>query len=110
MLFDMKSIVLFGLMAVAHASPLPVPEASELSKRAKLGDFLCPDGHTVSEKDVREAYHECRRVDDGKIGKYPAYFGNKDGNNKVFSNIPDGTDLREFPIQEGGVYSSGETS
>jgi hypothetical protein len=52
MLFDMKSIVLYGLMALAHASPLP-----ELSKRAKLGDFQCPDG-TLSEKDIREALRE----------------------------------------------------
>ncbi|GAQ10112.1 guanyl-specific ribonuclease F1 [Aspergillus lentulus] len=102
MLFDMKSIILYGLMALAHASPLP-----ELSKRAKLGDFQCPDG-TLSEHDIREALHECRRLNDGSIGKYPAYFGNKSNNQKVFGNIPDGTDLREFPIIAGGVYTGGE--
>ncbi|KAL4983815.1 Ribonuclease/ribotoxin [Aspergillus falconensis] len=103
MFFDLKSIVLYGLMALAHASPLP-----ELSKRAKLSDFQCPDGTTLSEHDIREALHECRRLDDGSIGKYPAYFGNKSNNQKVFANIPDGTDLREFPIVVGGVYSGGE--
>ncbi|KAL4812448.1 Ribonuclease/ribotoxin [Aspergillus spinulosporus] len=103
MLFDMKSVILYGLMALAHASPLP-----ELSKRAKLGDFQCPDGTTLSEHDIREALHECRRLDDGSIGKYPAFFGNKGQNGKVFSNIPDGTDLREFPIIVDGVYEGGE--
>ncbi|KAF7161338.1 hypothetical protein CNMCM5623_006952 [Aspergillus felis] len=104
MLFDMKSVVLYGLMALAHASPVP-----EFSKRAaKLGDFQCPDGTTLSENDVREALHECRRHNDGSIGKYPAYFGNKSNNQKVFGNIPDGTGLREFPIIVGGVYSGGE--
>ncbi|RHZ68721.1 hypothetical protein CDV55_105336 [Aspergillus turcosus] len=102
MLFDMKSIVLYGLMAIAHASPLP-----QLSKRAKLGDFQCPDGTTLSESDIRDALQECRRLDDGSIGKYPAYFGNQSNNQKVFANIPDGTDLREFPIIVGGVYSGG---
>ncbi|KEY80501.1 guanyl specific ribonuclease [Aspergillus fumigatus] len=102
MLFDMKSVVLYGLMALVHASPL-----SDLSKRAKLGDFQCPDG-TLSEHDIREALHECRRLDDGSIGKYPAFFRNKSNNQKGFGNIPDGTDLREFPIIVGGVYSGGE--
>jgi hypothetical protein len=102
MLFDMKSVILYGLMALAHASPLP-----ELSKRAKLSDFQCPDGTTLSEHDIREAFHECRRLDDGSIGKYPAFFGNKGQNGKVFSNIPDGTDLREFPIIVDGVYEGG---
>lgn len=106
----MKSIILYGLMAVAHASPVPAPEVSELSKRAKLGDFICPDGKRLSENDVRQALHECRRHDDGQVGKYPAFFGNKNSDQKVFSNIPDGTDLREFPIVEGGVYTGGETS
>jgi hypothetical protein len=103
MLFDMKSIVLYGLMALAQASPVP-----KLSKRAKLGDFQCPDG-TLSDKDIREALHECRRLNDGSIGKYPAYFGNKSNNQKVFGNIPDGTDLREFPIIVDGVYSGGKS-
>ncbi|KAJ5123973.1 Guanine-specific ribonuclease N1/T1 [Penicillium bovifimosum] len=102
MIFDFKSIVLYGLVALAHASPVP-----ELSKRAKLSDFQCPDGTTLSEHDIREAYHECRRLNDGSIGKYPFKFGNKSGGAKVFSNIPDGTDLREFPIIEGGTYSGG---
>ncbi|RHZ53564.1 putative extracellular guanyl-specific ribonuclease [Aspergillus thermomutatus] len=103
MLFDMKSIVLYGLMAIAHASPLP-----ELSKRAKLGDFQCPDGTTLSENDIREALHQCRRLDDGSIGKYPAYFGNQSNNQKVLTNVADGTTLREFPIIVGGVYTGGE--
>jgi hypothetical protein len=103
MLFDMKSLVLYGLMAIAHASPLPA-----LSKRAKLGDFQCPDGSILSESDVRNAFQECRRLNDGSIGKYPAYFGNQSNNQKVFGNIPDGTDLREFPIIVGGVYSGGK--
>ncbi|KAL4992918.1 Ribonuclease/ribotoxin [Aspergillus recurvatus] len=103
MIFDMKSMVIYGLMALAHASPLP-----ELSKRAKLADFQCPDGTTLSEHDIREAMHQCRRHDDGSIGKYPAYFGNQSNNQKVFANIPDGTDLREFPIIVGGVYNGGE--
>ncbi|KGO64314.1 Guanine-specific ribonuclease N1/T1 [Penicillium expansum] len=102
MLFDLKSIVLYGLVALAHASPLP-----ELSKRAKLSDFQCPDGTTLSEHDIREALHECQRHNDGSIGKYPAYFGNKSNNQKVFNNIPDGTDLREFPIIVGGKYTGG---
>ncbi|GFF49223.1 retrovirus-related Pol polyprotein from transposon TNT 1-94 [Aspergillus udagawae] len=104
MLFDMKSIVLYGLITLAHASPLP-----QLSKRApKLGDYQCPDGTTLSENDIREALHQCRRLDDSSIGKYPAYFGNKSNNQKVFDNIPDSTDLREFPIVVGGVYTGGE--
>ncbi|KAJ5822844.1 hypothetical protein N7447_005184 [Penicillium robsamsonii] len=102
MLFDMKSIVLYGLMALAHASPFP-----ELSKRAKLSDFQCPDGTTLSENDIREAFKECRKLDDRSIGKYPAKFGNKSNNQKVFDNIPDGTDLREFPIIVGGKYTGG---
>ncbi|KAJ5971424.1 Guanine-specific ribonuclease N1/T1 [Penicillium vulpinum] len=93
MLFDLKSIVLYGLVALAHASPLP-----ELSKRAKLSDFHCPDGTTLSEHDICEALHECQTHDDGKVGKYPAHFGNKSNYQKVFNNIPDSTDLREFPI------------
>ncbi|KAI2785642.1 hypothetical protein POX_h09400 [Penicillium oxalicum] len=104
MFFNTKSIVLFGLMALTSASPV-----AEFSKRAKLGDFKCPDGTTISESDIRTAYHECRRVDDRTYGRYPAYFGNQAGNGKVFSNIPDGTDLREFPIViGGGPYTGGE--
>ncbi|KAL4888820.1 Ribonuclease/ribotoxin [Aspergillus ambiguus] len=103
MFLNIKSIVLYGLVTLAHASPLP-----ELSKRAKLSDFQCPDGTTLSEHDIREALHECRRLDDGSIGKYPAYFGNKNNNQKVFDNIPDDTHLREFPIIVGGVYGGGE--
>ncbi|KAL4749312.1 hypothetical protein BDW72DRAFT_194941 [Aspergillus terricola var. indicus] len=103
MFFDMRSVVLYGLMALAHASPLP-----DLSKRAKLSDFQCPDGTTLSEHDIREAFHECRRLDDRSIGKYPAFFGNKGQDGKVFSNIPDGTDLREFPIIVDGVYEGGD--
>ncbi|CAI7654376.1 unnamed protein product [Penicillium palitans] len=102
MFLDMKSIVLYGLMALAHASPLP-----ELSKRAKLDDFKCPDGTTLSENDIREAFQECRKHNDGSVGKYPAKFGNKNNNEKVFSNIPDSTALREFPIIVGGKYTSG---
>ncbi|ORY61461.1 Ribonuclease/ribotoxin [Pseudomassariella vexata] len=107
MLFNMKSVILYGLMAIAQSSPLPVSDNKEgdLSKRAKLGDFLCPDGTTVLEADVRQAFHECRRLNDGSIGKYPEFFGNKNGNVKVFTNIPDNTDLREFPIIKGGVYT-----
>ncbi|OQE34594.1 hypothetical protein PENCOP_c017G08568 [Penicillium coprophilum] len=98
----MKSIVLYGLMALAHASPLP-----ELSKRAKFGDFKCPDGTTLSENDIREAFQECRKHDDSSVSKYPAKFGNKNNNQKIFSNIPDDTDLREFSIIVGGKYTSG---
>ncbi|KAL6232200.1 hypothetical protein BDW75DRAFT_232975 [Aspergillus navahoensis] len=103
MFFELKSTVLYGLMALAHASPLP-----EHSKRAKLSDFQCPDGTTLSEHDIREALQQCRRLDDGSIGKYPAYFGNKSNNQKVFGNIPDDTGLREFPIIVDGVYTGGE--
>ncbi|KAJ5554879.1 hypothetical protein N7535_007322 [Penicillium sp. DV-2018c] len=102
MIFDFKSIVLYGLMTLAVASPVP-----GLTKRAKLSDFQCPDGTVLSEHDIREAFHECRRHDDGSIGKYPFKFGNKSGGGKVFSNIPDGTDLREFPIVDGGIYTGG---
>ncbi|KAJ5475729.1 hypothetical protein N7539_008016 [Penicillium diatomitis] len=103
MFFSTKSIVLYGLIALTSASPV-----AEFSKRAKLGDFLCPDGTLIEEKDVREAYHECRRVDDRTYGSYPKYFGNQAGTGKVFSNIPDGTDLREFPIVIGGTYNGGQ--
>ncbi|KAL5360642.1 Ribonuclease/ribotoxin [Aspergillus floccosus] len=99
----MKSIVLYGLMALTYASPLP-----EISKRAKLADFQCPDGTTLSEHDIREALHQCRRLNDGSIGKYPAYFGNRSNNQQVFANVQDGTDLREFPIIVDGVYNGGE--
>jgi hypothetical protein len=103
MFLNMKSIILFGLMVLTHASPVP-----QLSKRAKLADFQCPDGTTLSEHDIREALHQCRRLNDGSIGKYPAYFGNRSNNQQVFANIPDGTDLREFPIIVDGVYSGGK--
>ncbi|KAJ6094460.1 hypothetical protein N7467_001973 [Penicillium canescens] len=105
MFFDIKSIVLYGLMALAHASPLP-----ELSKRVPLSDFQCPDGTTLSENDIREALNECQRLNDNSIGKYPAYFGNKSSNRKVFGNIPDSTRLREFPIIVGGKYTGGQPS
>ncbi|KAJ5562454.1 hypothetical protein N7461_001215 [Penicillium sp. DV-2018c] len=105
MIFDFKSIVLYGLMTLTVASPVP-----GLTKRAKLGDFQCPDGKTLSEHDIREAFHECRRQHDGAISKkYPRFFGNESGNKKVFNNIPDGTDLREYPIAEGGrLIDAGE--
>ncbi|KAF9893072.1 hypothetical protein FE257_012483 [Aspergillus nanangensis] len=102
MFFDIKSIVVYGLMALAHASPL-----LELSKRAKYGAFQCPDGNILSEDDVRAATNQCQKFDDGKLGKYPAPFGNKSGGQKVFSNIPDGTDLREFPLLVGDVFNEG---
>ena len=110
MFVNIKPILLYTLLAITHASPLPAPDGTQLIKRAKIGDYLCPDGTTLSDHDVREAFHECRRHDDGAVGKYPAYFGNKSGNGKVFANIPDGTDLREFPIIEGGVYTGGENA
>ncbi|KAF9883315.1 hypothetical protein FE257_003733 [Aspergillus nanangensis] len=103
MLFDIKSIVVYGLMTLAHASPLP-----ELSKRAKYGDFKCPDGNILSDYDVRAATHQCQKFDDGKLGKYPASFGNMNNNQKVFNNIPDGTALREFPLLVDDVYNEGK--
>ncbi|KAI2786146.1 hypothetical protein POX_g08528 [Penicillium oxalicum] len=102
MLFNAKSIVLYGLIALSSASPL-----AEFSKRAKISDYKCPDGEEISESDIRKAFHECRRHDDGSIGKYPAYFGNQNNGEKVLANVPDGTDLREFPIIKDGVYTSG---
>lgn len=105
MLFNAKSIVLYGLIALSSASPL-----AEFSKRAKISDYKCPDGEEISESDIRKAFHECRRHDDGSIGKYPAYFGNQNNGEKVLANVPDGTDLREFPIIKDGVYTSGESS
>ncbi|GAD97533.1 conserved hypothetical protein [Paecilomyces variotii No. 5] len=110
MFFDMKSAVLYGLVAAAYASPIPGSSAvtDSLIKRAKLGDFTCPDGSTVQREDVRNALNECREHDDRTVaGSYPKYFGNQSGNQKVFTNIPDGTRLREFPIIANGVYTTG---
>lgn len=107
MLFDFKSVVLYGLMALSHASPVPNQEKNALSARAKTGDFSCPDGTTILEDDVKSAFKECKAYDDGKVGKYPAYFGNKSGDNQVLTNVAAGTDLREFPIVVGGTYSGG---
>ncbi|ETS77089.1 hypothetical protein PFICI_10963 [Pestalotiopsis fici W106-1] len=109
MLFNMRSLALYGLMAISTASPVPSRDdgMNEIVARAKLGDFLCPDGHTIAESDIRKAFGECRQHNDGTVGKYPAFFGNKDGDNAVLTNVPAGTDLREFPIVEGGVYTTG---
>ncbi|KAJ9375068.1 hypothetical protein DTO282E5_52 [Paecilomyces variotii] len=111
MFFDMKSVFLYGLVAVAYASPIPASSTAEnaLTKRAaKLSDYLCPDGSTIAKDDIKTALQECRAHDDRTVARsYPKPFGNKSGGGKVFSNIPDGTDLREFPIISGAAYTGG---
>lgn len=114
MFFDMKSVALYGLMAVAYASPVPFSSLeNKLAKRVKFNDFSCPDGTTIAEHDIRQAFHECRRHDDKTIGKYPFPFGNKKSVNgqtvRVLTNVPEGTALREFPIVAGGVYEGGKS-
>ncbi|PGG96498.1 hypothetical protein AJ79_09558 [Helicocarpus griseus UAMH5409] len=113
MWFDMKSIVLYGLLSIAYAAPAPSPspQLHQLSKRAKLGSFKCPDGNVIDEEDVRRAFNECKKHDDSKVGKYPFPFGNKRSQNgktvAVLAGIPATTKLREFPIVEGGTYGKG---
>ncbi|PGH08840.1 hypothetical protein AJ79_05844 [Helicocarpus griseus UAMH5409] len=104
MLFDLKSTIFYGFLVISHASPNSFLAPGEPSKRASLDDFICPDGATISEQDVQAALNECRAHDEKAAGGiYPSPFENNkgNGNDKVFSTVPSGTKLREFPIQIG---------
>ncbi|KAI1121086.1 Ribonuclease/ribotoxin [Nemania abortiva] len=111
MLLNMKALGLYSLMAITKASPLPSQDSgmSELVARAKLSDFLCQDGHTIAEADIRNGFGQCRAHAYGTVGKYPAHFINENGGSAVLTNITAGIALKEFPIVEGGaVYTTGD--
>lgn len=132
MFFNMKSIAIYGLMAIAHASPIPAArsQAGELTsgasdatatsptpaltqglsdldtrtKKKKVGSATCGDV-TLSKDAVGNAFKECKaRDEDYTVGNYPHYFGNQSGGGDVFTGVT--KDLREFPIIEGGTYTA----
>jgi hypothetical protein len=108
MLFDFKSTVLYGLVAVSHASPVLSQEEKALGARAKAGSFLCPDGTTIVEHDVKAAFRECKTHGDGQVGNYPAYLADKIGSSPVFANVTGSPGFREFPIVVGSTFTGGK--
>lgn len=114
MFFDFKSIALYGLMAVSYASPVPFSSSAEnaLTKRIPYNAYTCPDGTTFTRDEVYNAVYKCQSNNDKKVSGYPKKFGNQKSENgqtvKVLTNVPDGTDLREFPLMKNKCYSGGE--
>lgn len=110
MLFDLKAIALYGLLAVALANPVSIPGSSELeirAKKKKVTAFKCKDV-TLTKDAVGTAFSKGKGLADEALGpqrgqRYPHRFGNRVGNNQqVFQGVQ--KELREFPIIEGGEY------
>jgi hypothetical protein len=108
MLLDLKGIFLFGLLALAQASPVSVPGAGGLEARAKgkkVTDVICDDGQRLTAEDVGLALRAARNAADESVGYpslswwYPHFFGNQP---PVF---PAQAELRSFPIIPGGTFT-----
>ncbi|KAI1841849.1 hypothetical protein JX265_010841 [Neoarthrinium moseri] len=106
MLFDLKTTVLFGLLALAQASPVSVPGTAEIETRAKskkVQDYMCGTV-TLQKNDIGAALVKGRASADrtegnnGLRNKFPHYFGNQPA---IFGAT---AELREYPIIEGGTF------
>jgi hypothetical protein len=118
MLFDLKSTVLLGLFATSLALPTPDAEADikHLVARAKIPASVDCDGVTFSVSRsspiplhtapltptqgdlIRQTISNSRTQRPWGRKSYPDYFGNKSGGNKVFTNIPDTSNLYGQPL------------
>ena len=117
MLFsNLKSLVLYGLLAVATATPLLTAphdnhpsthlSARMTKKKGASHSYMTLDKHVIPQEEVAKALGEVRRriATGQKKGKYPAPFSNKATNHgharKVFANKDMGKDanLLEWPM------------
>jgi hypothetical protein len=106
MFVNFKTVFLLGLAAISQASPIREDGSNHLQSRAPIMDYDC-DGNTIAQQDIYNAWTAGKNQNEYAIGgRFPKYFGNQ-GNHgsKVFSNVPDGTALLEFPILAGATYS-----
>lgn len=100
MLFDVKSVFLFGLVALAHANPISVPGTNDLEARGgkkKITAFNC-NGEEIAKADVGAAYSFSKNLADNSYGTYPHEYKNKEG---IFGSAK----VNEYPIIRGGTYS-----
>lgn len=113
MLVNLKSVFLFGLVALSQAEPIRRFErdtagSSDLDIRAKgksVTDFLCPDKKLLTKNDVGSALVKGRDLENQKKkvgGKYPGFFGNEGNGGSIFGAS---AELREFPIIPNSVYN-----
>lgn len=127
MLFNLKSIVLYGLLSVAAATPIFDATGSESTgrlearmakKKTPTQDFKALDGSVIPVAKIVKALGEARmHIAAGTTapGRYPKPFGNKMSNTglaaPVFAEKATGADsgLLEYPIQRkyrhSDVYS-----
>lgn len=105
MFINFKSVFLLGLAAVSQANPVHETRSNHLQARAIM-DHDC-DGQTIASQDIYNAWQAGKNQNEYAIGNaFPKYFGNGGTHNsKVFPQIPDSTDLLEFPVLNGGTYS-----
>lgn len=131
MLFNNKIFFLYGLMAVAFASPVPQAVAREglsniaqevtsssasitttpptldtrdletRGSKKKVTSFDC-NGVKLEKSDVGSAVAKMKGAKDRTVGNYPHEF--KNGEN-TFAGIS--KKLREFPIIQGGTFNGG---
>ncbi|KAF2028248.1 hypothetical protein EK21DRAFT_90806 [Setomelanomma holmii] len=102
MLFDLKSTVLLGLFASTFALPTPNAEAEvkHLVARAKIPAEADCDGVKFSGDLIRQTISNSRTQRNWGGKSYPDYFGNRAGGNKVFTNIPDTSNLYSQPLTD----------
>jgi hypothetical protein len=105
MYFNIKSIFLFGLVALSQASPITAPGSLDLEVRGgkKVHGAVCPDGTTLSKDDVGAAFAEAKRSEEKSVGYnglvnwYPHTYNNREG---FFG----AKDLYEYPIIQGATF------
>ncbi|KAH7091497.1 hypothetical protein FB567DRAFT_518817 [Paraphoma chrysanthemicola] len=101
MLFNLKYTVLLGLAATTFALPIPDPaaEVKHLIARAKIPANVDCDGVTFSDDLIRQTIYNSRTSRPwGRNKSYPDFFGNQAGGKKLFTNIPDTTNLYGQPL------------
>lgn len=90
MLFNLKNVLLFSLVAVSAAQP------TTLEGRAQVKELNC-DGTHWSKDQINHSKQQARALQDDGFA-YPAYFGNKDaGGNNIFNAQGQ---LWEFPLTD----------
>ncbi|ORY71360.1 uncharacterized protein BCR38DRAFT_416566 [Pseudomassariella vexata] len=108
MIMNLKSVLLFSLVALSLAEPIPRSERDALETRAKkkgVTDVICPDGKRLAQSDVGSALCAARAAADESVGYpgltwwYPHYFGNQP---PIFGAS---VELRSFPIVKGTTFT-----
>ena len=106
MLYSLKSVILFGLMAATGlATPMPA-EAGSLVARAKVPDTAKCETTEFTKANINQALSNSHT----QHGDYPKQFFNKDtGGKPVFDNITPTNDNKyyEYPLVTGDAGYTG---